>query len=107
MSDEERKKRGPRLPFGQLGGIWTELAQTLRGLKDGTIVDVEQAKARCYVLNTMLGVVDRLQEQRALDTMQAEVAAVRSELAAGKVVATTATRPALPASTALARSADA
>ncbi|HEX9572463.1 MAG TPA: hypothetical protein VF994_00115 [Myxococcales bacterium] len=91
----EKKKRGARLPFGKLTGVWTELAQTLRGLKDGT-VQPEPAKARCYVLQTMLGVVDREHERRALDTMQAEIATMRAAFATGNVIATTARH--LPAS---------
>ena len=76
------KPRGPRLPFGQLTGVWTELAQTLRGLKDGTIADVENARVRVYTLQTMLGVADRLLEQRALDTAAAlEQRAAERELA--------------------------
>jgi len=85
----EVRKRGARLPFGKLTGVWTELAQTLRGLKDGT-VQPEPAKARCYVLQTMLGVVDRVLEERALQQMREELATFRAALtAAGKVVPTT------------------
>jgi hypothetical protein len=82
----EKKKRGPRLPFGQLGGVWTELAQTLRGLKDGTITDVENAKARVYTLSMMLGVVDRLLEQRALGAMQEEIASLRAAISGEAVI---------------------
>lgn len=90
-----KKKRGPRLPFGQLTGVWSELCQTYRGQKDGTIQS-EDAKARVYTLSMMLGVVDRLLEQRALDEMRNEIAALRGAMAAGDaVVSTTATRGAL------------
>ena len=77
MSTALKNGRGPRLPFAKLGGVWTELAMTYRLQKEGSLAP-EDAKARCYVLQTMLGVVDRVLEQRVVDQMQDEIALLRA-----------------------------
>ena len=75
----EKQERGPRLPYGKLSGVWTELSRTYRGQKDGTI-QPEDAKARVYTLSAMIGVADRLIEERALATMKDEIATWRATM---------------------------
>lgn len=98
-----KKRRGPRFRFAGLGGLWTELAQTYRELKDRSDalralksaetdanviaqmeLAIDLAKARCYTLNTMLAVVDREQERVALETTREEMATLREAFDAFK-----------------------